>query len=305
MLRDRKVFTEEAMGHRLPGRLTSDMIVNTKPYQSRGRLLRTLRWDEEIRAAEQLYGIPAGMLAGLAMREGLGDPLKLNDGNDGGAGLFQFQPGTARQYGLKVWGDSNRTGRDVAHGRALRAYCESTGWDYGYLARADERFDVNKATDAAARFLSELKERHGSWDAALAAYNGGGSAPSRWKRGERKFVNHVRAVRQYQDLYLRNRDLYVDGQGIDLANAAERSRFFSVRNEARSREGIDIFGSVVRTGDSVEKILADFVKEDQLNRLPIDYHTPRNLYTAEGEVISSLEGVDRAYVRAARAGDSQ
>jgi membrane-bound lytic murein transglycosylase D len=61
----------------------------------------------------------------------------------GAAGLWQFMPGTARSYGLKV----NR--------------------------KVDERKDVKKATLAACRYINELYDEFNSWTLAAAAYNNG------------------------------------------------------------------------------------------------------------------------------------
>ncbi len=59
------------------------------------------------------------------------------------AGLWQFIPSTAKNYGLK-----------------------STEW-------IDERLDIVKSSLAAGQYLLELYDRFGDWPAALAAYNAG------------------------------------------------------------------------------------------------------------------------------------
>lgn len=57
------------------------------------------------------------------------------------AGIWQFMPGTAKDFGLRV--DKN----------------------------VDERFHLQKSTRAAIEYLTKLHERFGSWTLAAAAYN--------------------------------------------------------------------------------------------------------------------------------------
>lgn len=59
------------------------------------------------------------------------------------AGIWQFMPSTAKQYGLEVN-------------------------DY-----VDERYNIEKATAAAAHYLRSAYNKYGNWESAMASYNGG------------------------------------------------------------------------------------------------------------------------------------
>ena len=121
-----------------------------------GKFKRTYRWDKILDEREEKYKIEKGLLKALAMRESLGDPLRLNESGDGGAGLYMFQPGTAIYCGLEVYGNSNKMGVDKFHGRELKKLIKENKNDYEKLAKIDERFDVYKSSEAAAKFLKQL-----------------------------------------------------------------------------------------------------------------------------------------------------
>ncbi len=87
----------------------------------------------------------------------------------GARGFWQFMRTTAQQYGMEVSTD------------------------------VDERYHVEKATEAACKYLHKSKERFGTWSMACAAYN----------RGSSGMADHVQDQKQsdYYNLYL-NQETY-------------------------------------------------------------------------------------------------
>lgn len=85
-------------------------------------------------------GIPEDM-AYLACIESTLNPRAVSPAK--AAGIWQFMPATAKQYGLEVN-------------------------DY-----VDERYNIEKATAAAARYLRKAYNKYGNWESAMASYNGG------------------------------------------------------------------------------------------------------------------------------------
>jgi Transglycosylase SLT domain len=86
------------------------------------------------------HGVPADLVAVILVESG-GRATALSP--KGARGLWQLMPDTARHYGLRV---------DEIQ---------------------DDRLDLFKATDAAARYLHDLYVQFGDWRLALAAYNTG------------------------------------------------------------------------------------------------------------------------------------
>lgn len=101
---------------------------------------RSEKWFPIIEPILKSYGIPEDFkyipLVESGMARGQYSPK-------GAAGLWQFMPQTARDYGLTV------------------------------NAEVDERMEVRKSTIAAAKYIKDLYKQFNSWTLAAAAYNVG------------------------------------------------------------------------------------------------------------------------------------
>lgn len=123
--------------------------------------------------AEQKYGIPNGMLTGLAEQESDHfDPAVISGkrkSSAGAIGLMQFMPATAK-------------GRKV------------------------NPLDLDSAIDGGAKYLKELHDQMGSWDGALTSYNWGPGNYRKWLDGKKKSIptearNYAPIVRKRAKTY--------------------------------------------------------------------------------------------------------
>jgi len=85
-------------------------------------------------------GVPEDLKYLMVIESNL-DPLAVSSA--GAVGLWQFMPATGKQYGLEV--NSN----------------------------VDERYNIEKATEAACKYLKAAYEKYGNWMTVAAAYNAG------------------------------------------------------------------------------------------------------------------------------------
>jgi hypothetical protein len=248
------IFKSDDLTCDIPRTLTKT-IKETNKWSDKGRFLRQYRWDCTVSDIEKKYSIPDGLLSGLGMQEGAGDPLSLNSINDGGAGNWMFQPGTAKQYGLKIHGTSKKTGRDRNHGWKLLKLVENKNWSYSALSNIDERFSIPKSADAAGRYLRDLHNRYGSWDNAISAYNLGrpGKNPEK--------TTHVKCTRKYQKQYLENK---LEMGKLVNTSVLESLNDFGVNFDyiRKNSKGKDVFKWHVGAGENPQSIAKQFNEWD-------------------------------------------
>lgn len=144
-------------------RLDRELLVNVY-WQSNGLLLikRAHKFFPIIEPILAKYDVPNDFKYLALIESGLQNVVSPS----GAAGFWQFMKGTAKEYNLEM---------------------ENT---------VDERYHLEKATEAACLYLKKAKEEMGSWTLAAASYNAG-------KSGIRTQLNKQQ-VNDYYDLHLNN-----------------------------------------------------------------------------------------------------
>lgn len=122
-------------------RLDRELTQMTYSHASTLLLLkRASRYFPEIAPILKKNGVPADLVY-LACIESTLNPRAYSSAK--AAGMWQFLASTAKEYGLEVN-------------------------DY-----VDERYNVEKATEAACQYLKNAYAKYGNWESAAASYNGG------------------------------------------------------------------------------------------------------------------------------------
>jgi hypothetical protein len=136
-------FAEEALpkgDKKVASKMKKTLATHTYRNLQTNRLHRkAAEWFPIIEPILAQYGIPDDFKYVPLVESGLDEGVSPK----GAAGFWQFMPGTARMYGLKV------------------------------NSKVDERKNLRKSTIAAARYIKELYGIFDSWTLAAAAYNVG------------------------------------------------------------------------------------------------------------------------------------
>ncbi|TNJ43478.1 lytic transglycosylase domain-containing protein [Tamlana fucoidanivorans] len=127
-------------------RMDRELLVNTY-WQSNGLLMfkRAKKYFPVIEPILKAHGVPDDFKYLAVIESGLTNAVS----PAGARGVWQIMPATARENGLEV--NSN----------------------------VDERYNLEKATHVACKYLIEAKDKLGSWTLAAASYNAGKSGVER------------------------------------------------------------------------------------------------------------------------------
>lgn len=152
----------------------------------------------------------------------------------GARGIWQFMPATAKEYGLEVN-------------------------DY-----VDERYHLEKATEAACKYLLAAKEKFGTWTLAAASYNGGMNGITR--QIERQKVS------DFYDLLLTeetSRYVFRILALKEIMQNPEKYGYIIPENELYQP-----FKTQKLTVDSTVKNFADFAIQHNINYKTLKIHNP-------------------------------
>jgi len=173
-----------------------DAIVSSCPEEitQDASFCRVSELHSAIRAAEDRYSIPHGLLAGLAMVESFGYVYILNSDNDGSAGMFQLEPWVAKKYGMDVY-DPKYAKTNKNYGRRLENFYKSQTVDS--LPHHDQRFDPVISADVAGHYLRDVYHTKRNWNVTIAAYKVGAKHAFSYKAHHGKYIDAVLEAQRY------------------------------------------------------------------------------------------------------------
>lgn len=152
----------------------------------------------------------------------------------GARGVWQFMPATAKEYGMEV------------------------------NTIIDERYHLEKSTEAACKYLLDAKKRFGSWTLAAAAYNGGMAGVSR-QQDRQKISN-------YYDLLLTEETSRYVFRILALKEIMQNPEKYGY-SIPTTKLYQPIATKAIEVNSSIEN-LADFALEQGINYKILKIHNP-------------------------------
>ena len=212
-------------------RFDRELIVNQYRHSYTIRYIKlAARWFPVIEPILEKHGIPDDIKYLAVAESGLENLVS----PAGATGVWQFMAPTARAYGLQVGGG------------------------------IDERYHLEKSTEAACRYLKKSYERLGSWTLAAAAYNMG------LERVENKLKRQK--ADSYYDLYLNKETSRYVFRILALKYVIQKPENFGYFLDAKEKYS-RITYSTVKVDETI-KDLADFAIEQGTNYKTLKYLNP-------------------------------
>ncbi len=212
-------------------RLDRELLVNANLHASTLLVIkRANRAFEIIEPILKKYNVPDDFKYLAVIESGLVNAVS----PAGARGVWQFMPATAKEMGLEVN-------------------------DY-----VDERYDLEKSTETACKYLLQSKAKFGTWTLAAAAYNGGNTGVNRQIESQK--------VKDYYDLLLTeetSRYVFRILALKEIMNAPEKYDF--VLDKSELYENLPTRKVEV---DSTIEDLADFAIAQGINYKILKIHNP-------------------------------
>ena len=223
-------------------RFDKELLVNTY-WQSNALLMikRAHKYFPVIEPLLKKHGIPDDFKY-LAVAE---SGLENVSSPAGASGFWQILKGTAKEYGLEVN-------------------------DY-----VDERYHLENATEVAAEYLKNSKEKFGSWTLAAAAYNAGNGGVS-------KQISRQKADNYYYDLLLNSETSRYVFRILAFKEILSDPRKYGFNY--REKDLYERIPSYLVKVDTAVTDFADFAKQFDINYKILKIHNPwlRETYLKNG-----------------------
>ena len=210
-------------------RLDRELLVNTF-WQSNATLIikRSKRHFKVIEPILKRYGVPDDFKYLAVAESGL-----LNAVSSAGAkGVWQFMSSSAKGYGLKV------------------------------NSEVDERYHLEKSTEAACLYLLEAKSKFGSWTMAAAAYNRGSN-------GIRRDLNK-QLISDYYDMHLNSETARYVFRILAFKTIIQNPELYGYHIENK-----DYYGSIATRDITIDSYILDVA--EYAKSIGTNYHVLKSL----------------------------